>query len=105
MKNFVKKFKAKSVTISRKPGDDKEEFWSAFIGLFDENNPHLKGRAPFEVLDIPLVEKVRIRELRNISYYLLGSDVIINNLEEVIISKEGTIVTVTGKQSLPKEKS
>src|SRR3989344_558597 len=102
MKNFVKKFKAKSVTISRKPGEDKDGLWSAFIGIFDENNPHLHGHVPMEVLDLPVVEKVRIRDLRNISYYLLGNDLVINNLEEVIISKEGDIVTLTGKQSLPK---
>ena len=95
-----KKFKAKSVVISRKPGKDKEGLKRAFIGLFKENNPHLKGRAPFEVLDIPDIEKVRIRELRNISYYLMGNDIVINNLEEVIISKEDNILTLTGKQSL-----
>lgn len=103
MNNFTKKIKAKSVTVSRKPGEDKEELWSAFIGFFNENNPHLKGHAPFQVLDIPLVEKVRVRELRNISYYLQGSDLVINNLEEVMITREGNIITITGKQLLPKK--
>lgn len=102
MRNFIKNFKAKSITISRKPSETEEESWSAFIGLFDENNPHLKGRAPFEALDIRRVEKVRIRELRNVSYYLQGNDIVINNLEEVTITREGTIVTVTGKQNFPK---
>jgi hypothetical protein len=95
-----KTFNAKSVVISRKPGKDPEGLKSAFIGLFDENNPHLKGKAPFEVVEIPEIEKVRIRELRNISYYLMGNDIVINNLEEVLISKEGNIVTLTGKQNL-----
>ena len=95
-----KKFKAKSVIISRKPGKDKEGLKRAFIGLFKENNPHLKGRAPFEVLDIPDIEKVRIRELKNISYYLMGNDIVINNLKEVIISQEDNILTLTGKQNL-----
>lgn len=95
-----KKFTAKSVVLSRKPGKDPDGLKSAFIGLFEENNPHLKGRAPFEVLEIHEVEKVRVRDLRNISYYLLGNDIVINNLEEVTISKEGHIVTLTGKQDL-----
>ncbi len=102
MNNFLKKFKVKSVTVSRKPSETKDESWSAFIGLFDENNPHLKGHAPFEVLDVRNIEKVRIRELRNISYYLQGNDIIINNLEEVTIAREGNIITITGKQNLPK---
>ena len=102
MKDFTRNFKVKSVTVSRKPSETEEETWSAFIGLFNENNPHLKGRAPFEVIEIPSIEKVRIRELRNISYYLMGSDLIINNLVEVTISKEDSIVTITGRQSLPK---
>ncbi len=97
-----KTFNAKSITISRKPGADKDALKSAFIGLFDENNPHLKAKVPIEVLEIQEVEKVRIRELRNISYYLMGNDIVINNLEEVSIGKEGNIVTITGKQNLPK---
>ncbi len=98
-----KKFRAKSITISRKPGKDENSFKTAFIGLFNENNPHLKGQAPFEVIEVKDIEKVRIRELRNISYYLLGNDIVINNLEEVsILQPEEHILTITGKQNLPK---
>ncbi len=95
-------YEAKSVIISRKPGKDKDDggLWTAFIGLFDENNPHLKAKAPIKVIDIPEVEKVRIKELRNISYYLMGNDIVINNLEELIISKKDQIITLTGKQDL-----
>ena len=96
-----KKYKAKSVVLSRKPGKDKDGLWTAFIGLFQENNPHLKGRAPFTVVELPDVEKVRIRDLRNISFYLMGNDVVINNLKEVKISKQGFIVTIAGSQDLP----
>ena len=95
-------YKAKSITVSRKPGKDRDGLWSAFIGLFSENNPHLKGQAPLEVIEIKEVEKIRIRDLRNISYYLMGNDLVINNLKEVMISTENHIVTLTGKQELPK---
>lgn len=101
MKNFQKTFHAKSVVVSRKPGKDKDSLWSAFIGLFNENNPHLKARAPFEVVEIKEVEKVRFRELRNISYYLLGNDIVVNNLTEMTIERNGSIVTLSGKQDLP----
>ena len=97
-----KTFQAKSVVISRKPGDNEDGFKTAFIGLFKDNNPHLKGKAPFEVIEIKEIEKVRLRELRNVSYYLMGNDIVINNLKEVTIKKEeNNIVTVTGKQNLP----
>ena len=94
-------YKVKSVVISRKPGEDKEGLWSAFIGLFQENNPHLKGRAPSKVVELKKVEKVRVRDLRNISFYLMGNDLVINNLTEVLIEQEGNVVTVTGRQELP----
>jgi len=32
-------YKVKSITISKKPGETKDSFKTAFIGLFDENNP------------------------------------------------------------------
>lgn len=96
-----KTFAAKSIVVSRKPRVRQEGHKTAFIGLFKENNPHLKGRAPFEVVEIEETEKVRIRELRNVSYYLLGNDIVINNLETVTIAKDGNIVTITGEQDLP----
>ncbi len=97
----MKSFKAKSVIISRKPGKTKDSAFSAFIGLFDENNPHMKGRAPFEVVEIKEIEKVRIFDLRNVSFYLMGNDIVINNLLNVKIEKLGNVVTVTGEQNLP----
>lgn len=102
MKGKLKKYKVKSVVVSRKPSHQNEEVWHAFIGFFDENNPHLKGKVPFEVVEIQNVQKVRINELRNISYYLMGNDIVINNLEELTIQQEDGVVTLTGKQNLSK---
>lgn len=98
----MKTYKVKSVVISRKPGKNRDGLWSAFIGLFDENNPHLKAKAPMDVLEIKEIEKVRIKELRNISYYLMGNDIVINNLRELNIDVTDHIVTLTGRQDLPK---
>ena len=94
-------YKTKSITVSRKPGVDRDGLWSAFIGLFNENNPHLKAKVPIKVIEIKEVEKIRIRDLRNISYYLMGNDLIINNLSEINIENKNKIVTLTGKQQLP----
>ena len=102
MKGKLKKYKVKSVVVSRKPSHKNEEVWHAFIGFFDENNPHLKGKVPFEVVEIQNVQKVRINELKNISYYLMGNDIVINNLEELTLEQENGVVTLTGKQNLPK---
>ncbi|MEK6938742.1 MAG: hypothetical protein AABX04_06885 [Nanoarchaeota archaeon] len=97
------KFKVKSVVISRKHGKDKDGLWTAFLGLFNDNNPHLTAKAPIKVLEYKEVEKVRITELRNISYYLMGNDIVINNLVELVIDVDAKkhIVTLTGKQDLP----
>jgi len=99
--NYNKTFKVKSITVSRKPAKNKDLFKTAFIGLFQENNPHLSAKIPFEVIELLEVEKIRFHELRNISFYLLGNDIVINNLEHITIKKEGDIVTLTGKQDLP----
>ncbi len=93
-------YQAKSVVISRKPGKNKDVLWSAFIGLFNENNPHLKGKAPIKVLEIKEVEKVRINELRNISFYLEGNDIVINNLISLNLEAKDHIVTLTGRQEI-----
>lgn len=98
----MEKYNAKSIVISRKPLDDNEERWAAFIGLFVANNPHLRADAPFKVLEIEDIEKIRIKELRNISYYLAGNDIVINNLVEVIFEEKDGILEITGEQELPK---
>jgi hypothetical protein len=97
------KFKIKSVVISRKPGKDKDGLWTAFLGLFNDNNPHLTAKAPVKVLEYKEVEKVRLKELRNISYYLMGNDIVINNMVELEIDldKKKHILTLSGTQDLP----
>tara|TARA_B100000315_G_C14416631_1_gene513541 strand:- start:523 stop:813 length:291 start_codon:yes stop_codon:yes gene_type:complete len=91
-------FQNKSIIISRKPGEDKEGFKTVQIALFEENNPHLKGKIPFKVLEYPKIEKVRIKKLENISYYTAGNDLVINDLTELKISLDQGIITLTGKQ-------
>jgi hypothetical protein len=93
-------YKIKSLTISRKPGKDKDGFWTAFMGLFDSNNPHLEAKTPIKVLEIKNVEKVRIHDLRNVSYYLMGNDMVINDLTELSVDYKDNILTLTGKQDL-----
>ena len=101
----MKTYKATSVVISRKPGKTKDSPWSAFIGLFQDNNPHIKGKVPFEVLEIKDLEKVRLRELRNVSLYLSGNDLVVNCLKTVSFDKENGILTVSGEQDLPGDDS
>ncbi len=99
----MEEFKIKSVVISRKPGKDKDGLWTAFLGLFNDNNPHLIAEAPLQVLEYKEIEKVRIKELRNISYYLMGNDIVINNMIRLRIDhdKKKHILTLTGTQDLP----
>ena len=42
-------------------------------------------------------EKIRIRRL-NTSYYLEGNDIVINDLEELYITKEGNKIIIKGYQ-------
>ena len=93
-------YKVKSITISRKPGADKDGFKTAFLGLFESNNPHLEAKVPIKVLEIANVEKVRIHDLRNISYYLMGNDIVINDLRELNVDYKDNILTLTGIQDL-----
>jgi len=76
-------FKAKSAMLSRKPrANEKHEFKTLVIALFDKNNPHKTGETPLKVLEYPNMEKIRIRNL-SVSYYLEGNDMVINDLKSV----------------------
>jgi len=95
------KYTAQSIMIGRKPRVGNNEFKTATISLFSKNNPHLAGEAPLHTMDYENIEKVRLRDLVNISYYLEGNDIVVNNLKHVEIDVDGAIVTITGRQEIP----
>ncbi|MFC1731400.1 hypothetical protein ACFL6I_13860 [candidate division KSB1 bacterium] len=78
----TEKRKAKCAMLSRKPRVNEDEFKTAVIALFDKNNPHKTGETPIEVLEYTNIEKIRVRNL-NVSYYLEGNDLIINDLKGI----------------------
>ena len=92
----------KSIVVSRKPGKDKDGLWTAMIGLFDENNPHLKAKVPFKTLEFEDMIKVRLRDLANVSLYLMGNDLVINNIItlQIEIDESRRILTLSGEQEL-----
>lgn len=86
--------------VGRKPRIGTNKHKTATISLFSNNNPHKTGEVPREVLEYPNIEKVRINDLINISYYLEGNDIVVNDLDQVEIRLDKTILTVVGKQSI-----
>lgn len=98
----MEKFETKSVVISRKPGKDKDGLWTSVLALFDENNPHLKAKVPFKTVEYEDVIKVRLRDLANVSFYLMGNDLVINNLVHlgVELDENTRVITLTGEQEL-----
>lgn len=96
-------FEVKSVMLGRKPREDGCEFKTLWIRLFSKNNPHKEGEAPFKTLEVPDIEKVRIRDLFNVSYYLEGNDIVINNLTSLDLEQDETIMYVRGVQVLPEK--
>ena len=75
-----------SVILSRKkrPVDSDDDWMIAVIKIFDVNNPHKTAELPVKTLEFRNIEKFRIRNL-NVSYYLEGNDIIINDIEELYI--------------------
>lgn len=102
LSNIMTRYETKSVVLSRKPGKDKDGLWTAVIALFTQNNPHLKGEVPFKTVDIEDVVKIRLHELRNVSFYLMGNDLVINNMKylDVEFDENSRIITLTGEQEL-----
>lgn len=88
---------ARCVMIGRLPRGDGNQYKTAVFRFFKENNGHKTGDFPLETLEYPNIEKVRIRRM-NVSYYLEGNDLIVNDLEEVRLIKKGTMIIVRGYQ-------
>jgi hypothetical protein len=89
--------KTTCVIVSRKPAVDKNLFKMAVVGLYNINNPHKQNKFPETVYEFSNIEKVRIKGL-NLSYYLEGNDLVINDLEELMIIREGTFLVLKGYQ-------
>jgi hypothetical protein len=88
------KYTTKSVLVTRLPRKNDNEFKTASIKLFKLNNPHMTNELPVETLEYENVEKVIIKE-KEVDYFLEGNDLIINNLEEVNVEKQGNIVIIS----------
>jgi hypothetical protein len=90
--------KTTSVLISRMvKSDKKDEFKTVILRFFDINNPHLTQAFPKKVIVYNNTEKARLMGL-NVSYYLEGNDLVINDLEEVFIERENNRLYIKGKQ-------
>ncbi|MBN1792944.1 hypothetical protein JW826_04655 [Candidatus Woesearchaeota archaeon] len=90
--------KTTSVLLSRMvKGSKDDDFKTAIFRFFSRNNPHLQEGFPNKIIQYTNTEKVRIMGL-NVSYYLEGNDIVINDLEEVTLSHEGTKIFLTAKQ-------
>ncbi len=99
---MVEKYETKSVVLSRKPGKDRDGLWTAVVAMFETNNPHLKAKVPFKTVEFEDAVKIRLRDLANISFYLMGNDLVINNLIniELKFDENARILTLTGEQEL-----
>ncbi|MBN2142919.1 hypothetical protein JW711_06345 [Candidatus Woesearchaeota archaeon] len=90
--------KTKSVLISRhKRESPDDDYKTAILRFFSVNNPHMQEVFPDKVIIYTNTEKIRIMGF-NVSYYLEGNDIVINDLEELKIKHEDTKLFVTGKQ-------
>ena len=89
--------KTTCAVVSRKPAKNPTVFKTAVIGLYDMNNPHKINKFPTTIYEFSNIEKVRIKGL-NLSYYLEGNDLVINDLEELMIIREGTFLVLKGYQ-------
>jgi hypothetical protein len=96
-KSAAIQLKTTCVIVSRKPAIDENSFKTAVVGLYSVNNPHKQNKFPDTVYEFSNIEKVRIKGL-NVSYYLEGNDLIINDLEELMIIHEGTLLVLKGYQ-------
>ncbi len=92
------KYKTKSALIGRKGKRDEEGNSPVFVNLFDINDPHKTAEVPKEMIDFDKIHKIVIDSLK-ISYLIEGSDILINNLEEIDVEeKEPEHLFISGKQ-------
>lgn len=90
---MIMKYHAKSILIGRKKSEKDSDLRPCFISLFDENNPHLSINGPKEVLEFEEVHRVIIDGFK-VNYLLPGNDLVINDIGEFSVEKQGPHVIV-----------
>ncbi len=90
------KYKAKCVIVGRKKNKAKENY-SALISLFHKNDAHLEGEVPEHVIELEDIEKIIITGLE-VDYFLLGNDLVLNNVDYVEMEQKGKVIYLKGKQ-------
>jgi hypothetical protein len=96
-KDEVIKVSTKSALIGRLPRKEGAKFKTAVVRLFTVNNPHKTTEFPTKTYEFSDIEKIRIRRM-NVSYYLEGNDIVINDLEELYLTHEENKLIVKGYQ-------
>jgi len=98
-KEKIIKIPTTSVLISRDESERSDNVYrTAVLRLFKVNNPHKRHNVfPTHVFRFSNTEKVRIRRL-NVSYYLEGPDIVVNDLEELYIIHEENKLILKGYQ-------
>jgi hypothetical protein len=91
------KVPTKSALIGRLPRRDGDKFKSAVIRLYNVNNPHKTTEFPIKTYEFSDTEKIRIMRL-NVSYYLEGNDIVINDLDELFIVQDKGKLIIKGYQ-------
>ncbi|MFQ5474566.1 MAG: hypothetical protein ACE5DM_01890 [Candidatus Nanoarchaeia archaeon] len=89
--------KAKCIMVGRLPRKEGDDFKTCLIKFFDNNDAHKTGEFPTEELEFSNIENVRIRRL-NVSYYLEGNDILVNDLSNVRILKKYNYLVIRGFQ-------
>ena len=88
-------YQTKAAVIGRKKvAEDK---YNCIINLFDINDPHLTKEIPKECLEFEEVDHINIAPFK-IGYFLLGNDLIINDLNKFIVEQDGSVLNISGNQ-------
>jgi len=91
------KIKTKSALISKKRGTVEGDHPTLRIRLYNVNNPHKTQEFPHTIYEFTNTEKTRIRRL-NVSYYLEGPHIVVNDLAEIYLIHKNNKVLIRGYQ-------
>ena len=90
------KYNYKCAIIARKKVKETDSY-NCLINMFNINDGHLSGEVPAVFLEFENVKTVEIKNF-DVCYFLVGSDIVLNNLESLEIIEEDNKIVISGKQ-------